>query len=129
MKLLLDTNALIWLLEDSDRLGPAARTAILDDANSLLVSTVSLFEMAIKIRIGKLALDLSEVLARLQESDVGRLDIEDRHCLAMAKIEAAPPHRDPFDLMLVAQAISDGLTIISGDAVMRHYPVTLISAD
>ena len=126
MRLLLDTNALIWLLDGDERLGREALDAIASDVNSVFVSAVSIFEMAVKIRIGKLSLDLGEAIARIDESDIERLGIEDRHCQAMADMAAAHGHRDPFDLMLVAQAMSDDLTLISGDSMMRHYPIALL---
>jgi len=126
MKLLLDTNALIWLLDGDDRLGRNARDAIIDDGNTVHVSAVSIYEMAVKIRIGKLAIDLAGAVARIDESDVERLEIEDEHCLAMAGIAPLPGHRDPFDLMLVAQAMTEGLTIISSDRMLEQYPVTVM---
>ncbi len=127
MKLLLDTNALIWLLKGDEQLGQGARAAINDESNTVFVSAVSIYEMAVKIRIGKLAVDLASVVARIDESDIERMGIEDRHCLVMANIMAVPGHRDPFDLMLVAQAMSDGLTIVSGDRKLKDYPVKVMA--
>jgi PIN domain nuclease of toxin-antitoxin system len=127
MKLLLDTNALIWLLKGDEQLGQGARTAINDESNTVFVSAVSIYEMAVKIRIGKLTVDLASVVARIDESDIERMGIEDRHCLVMANIMAVPGHRDPFDLMLVAQAMSDGLTIVSGDRKLKDYPVKVMA--
>ena len=126
MRLLLDTNALIWLLSGDDRLRQDARDAITGEGNTVFVSAVSMFEMAVKIRIGKLAVDLDSAAARIDESDIERLEIEDKHCLAMAALTPVAAHRDPFDLMLVAQAMTEGLTIISSDPMLGRYPVTVM---
>ncbi len=126
MKLLLDTNALIWLLSGDDQLGPGARNAINDERNTIFVSAVSIYEMALKIRIGKLAIDLDAAITRIDESDIARMEIEDKHCLTMTNIIAVPGHRDPFDIMLIAQAMTDGLTIISSDHKLKEYPVKFL---
>jgi PIN domain nuclease of toxin-antitoxin system len=127
MRLLLDTNALIWLLDGNERLGRGARDAINDEGNTTFVSAVSIYEMAVKIRIGKLAIDLATAISMIEESDIDRMDIEDRHCLAMANIVPLSGHRDPFDLMLVAQAMTDGLTIISSDQALKEYRVNVMA--
>ncbi len=127
MRLLLDTNALIRLLEGDNALDLGARKAIEDEANAVFVSAVSIYEMAVKIRIGKLAMDLPRAIAWLDESDIERLEIEDRHCLAMAGIAAVSGHRDPFDLMLVAQALTEGLTIVTSDRMLERYPIKVMS--
>ena len=126
MRLLLDTNALIWLLNGDEQLSCEAKAAIEDESNMIFVSAVSVFEMAVKIRIGKLKMDLSSAVARIDESDIERLDIRDKHCLAMASIVAAPGHRDPFDLMLVAQAMTEDMTLVSSDHMLEHYPVNVL---
>jgi len=127
MKLLLDTNALIWLLSGKDQLGQGARDAINDERNSIFVSAVSIYEMAVKIRIGKLTIDLDTAITRIDESDIERMEIEDKHCLTMTTIIAVPGHRDPLGLMLIAQAMSDGLTIISRDHRLKAYPVNVLA--
>jgi PIN domain nuclease of toxin-antitoxin system len=127
MRLLLDTNALIWLLSGDERLRQDVRDAIADEGNTIFVSAVSMFEMAVKVRIGKLDIDLASAVATIDESDIERLEIEDKHCLAMAAIAPVPGHRDPFDLMLVAQAMTEGLTVISSDHMLGHYPVTVMA--
>ncbi len=127
MKLLLDTYALIWLLSGKDQLGHNAKDAINDERNTIFVSAVSIYEMALKIRIGKLAIDLDAAITRIDESDIERMEIEDKHCLAMTTIVALPGHRDPFDLMLIAQAMTEGLTIISSDHKLKEYPVNVLA--
>ncbi len=126
MNMLLDTHALLWLFNGDDALGRDAREALADERNSVFVSAVSLYEIAVKIRIGKLTIDLDELVSRIDESDFDRLYVEDRHCAIMAGLPVIPKHRDPFDIMLVAQAIAENLAIVTSDAKLRQYPVTLI---
>ena len=76
MRLLLDTHALLWWLNDDDKLGVQARRVISDSANDVLVSVDSLWEITIKLRIGKLAVDIGEILAVLPDQRFERLDIE-----------------------------------------------------
>ncbi len=120
---LLDTHTLIWALEDSDRLSSAAR-AILDDAgNVVLASAVSGWEIAIKQASGRL-----DVPDNLEEAIEAAGFIKRSITFADARrIRALPAHhRDPFDRMLVAQALEDGIPIITRDPVFARYPVHVI---
>lgn len=87
---------------------------------------VSLHEIAIKIRIGKLTVDIGELIAKLDEFDFERLYVEDRHCVTMAGIAWVPKHGDPFNIMLVAQALADNLLIVTNDGQMAKYPVSVM---
>ena len=118
MSLLLDTHAVYWWLDDDPRLSEAARGAILA-APRVVVSTVSVWEIAIKLSLGKLRLDLAEALRQLALDGFDRLGIEDRHCRRYADLP--PRHRDPFDRMLVAQALEERLTLLSSDRNMPLY--------
>ncbi|MEO6760110.1 MAG: type II toxin-antitoxin system VapC family toxin [Saprospiraceae bacterium] len=123
MTYLIDTQVLLWALEENTLLSKQAQSLLIDPANVLLVSTASLWELAIKVNIGKLALSqpLSEIIARLPEADLAILPIETKHIL---EVELLPLiHRDPFDRMIIAQAISEGLQIISSDGIFSQYPV------
>lgn len=103
MRLLLDTHALLWWLNDDAKLGNHARGLIGDSENDVLVSVVSLWEITVKLRIGKLDADLEEILAILPAQGFDRLDISDAHLIALAALPLH--HRDPFDHLLMAQAV------------------------
>lgn len=110
--LLLDTHVLLWLLDDSPRLGIAARERISASA-AVYVSAASTWELAIKAAIGKIALpdDFGDAIER---SGLRDLPVTRRHTLASDL--AALPHRDPFDAVLVAQAAVEGLGLLTADA-------------
>ena len=118
MRLLLDTHALFWWLDDDPKLSSTAREAILA-ARQVAVSTVSVWELAIKLSLGKLRFDLDEALRQVALDGFDRLLVEDRHCRRYALLPLF--HRDPFDRMLVAQALEEGLTLLSDDGDMPLY--------
>ena len=119
MRLLLDTNALLWLLAGDPRLGPQARQEV-EAAGELVVSAASLWEIAIKVSIGKLAA-LPGLPAVLAEAGVRRLGIEDEH---LRRLESLPwHHRDPFDRLLIAQAQAEALTVLTADPAFGDYAV------
>ena len=125
MKLLLDTNALLWLLNNDGRLGPTARGMIQDPSNNVLVSIASLWEIAIKQRIGKLQADVLAVAASVERSSAVVLPITLPH---LATLLGLPRHhRDPFDHLLIAQAIAENATLMSEDRRMPSYPVPVAS--
>ena len=123
MKLLLDTHALLWWLADDAQLGPRARDLIADPGTTVLVSTASLWEIAVKRRVGKLEADLGEIMAALDDEGFERLDIGSAHLLALAGLPMLPEHRDPFDHLLIAQAIAEDATFVSEDRHTPRYPV------
>lgn len=123
MIVLLDTHALIWSLEDSPRLSPAARNAIEDAANVVLASAASAWEITIKRALGRLSVpdnleDAIEAAGFMKRS----ITFQDAQRLG----SLAPHHRDPFDRMLVAQALVDGIPIISCDPLVAQYPIQII---
>lgn len=123
MILLLDTHALVWALEDSPRLSPRAREAIEDPGNTVLASVVSAWEIAIKQAMGRIDApgDLAEAIEAV--GFVRRVvDFADVERLA----SLAPHHRDPFDRMLVAQAMKDGVPIVSCDRQIAQYPIQVV---
>lgn len=124
MKLLLDTHALLWWLADDVQLGSKARGLIADPGNTILVSNVSLWEIAIKVGIGKLQVDIDQVVAAIRARGLDEFGLEPAHLLTLAALERH--HRDPFDHMLIAQAIVEGATLMSDDARMAAYPVALV---
>ncbi|MDE2767440.1 MAG: type II toxin-antitoxin system VapC family toxin [Chloroflexota bacterium] len=124
MRLLLDTHAFLWWAEDSPRLPQPARRAIHDEDNDVLVSAATAWEITTKHRLGKLpdadpiASDIPGAIAAqgFQELPLSVADA--------ARAGALPgPHRDPFDRMLIAQALSLDLVLISNDAAFDRYPV------
>lgn len=124
MRILLDTHTLLWFVEASSNLSDQARELIDDPANQKVVSIVSLWEIAIKHSLGRLALSLplSQYIAtHLTPSKVELLPIEIPHLLTFAQLPWY--HRDPFDRLLVAQAIAENIPLISIDAVLDSYPV------
>ncbi len=118
MRLLLDTNVLLWWLSDDPKLSPAARTRI-QNAQEVYVSSASIWESAIKAGIGKLDIDVDLLAAEINNSGFIELPVTARHA---AKVTHLPNiHRDPFDRMLVAQAISEPLTLLTADEKLRGY--------
>lgn len=125
MRLLLDTHALLWTLLERKRLSATATEAIEDGANDVFVSVVSVWEIEIKLAKGKLPIP-GTLKEALSEQRFESLPVTLRHVLA---VESLPRHhRDPFDRMLIAQAQLDGLTLVSSDSEIRHYPVAVLPA-
>jgi len=118
MRLLLDTNALLWALTNGPRIAPV-RELLLDDENEVFVSTVSWWEIAIKTRIGKLDANLPELRATAQESGFLELPLLGSHAEMLATMPRH--HNDPFDHMLVAQAMAEPMRLITGDNVLSQY--------
>jgi len=125
LRLLLDTHALIWALEEPERLSARARTAIGAEDAEVFVSVVSPWEMAIAKSRGRLRVP-DDLESQLGQKRFDLLPVLLRHAAA---VESMPHyHRDPFDRMLVAQAQVDGLTIVTADRKLRDYPVALFPA-
>ena len=124
MRLLLDTHALLWWLTDDRSLPASARKLIARGSNTIVVSSASAWEIAIKVRLGKLpmAVDLVADLERvlIQES-FEALAISVDHSVRAGLLPG--PHRDPFDRMLIAQSQAEGLPIVSNDAAFDGYGV------
>lgn len=124
MRLLLDTQVVLWSLSAPDRLSNAATIAIVDPTNSVDVSVASLWELSIKQSIGKLTVDgnLREHLVRQRYSELPVLGV---HALAVRDLPLH--HRDPFDRLLIAQA-REGLTLVTADHAMSAYDVPIMPA-
>ena len=124
MNLLLDTHAVIWFLEGSDRMRPEARAAI-ESAEQVYVSSATIWEMAIKVARGRLEAP-ADFPDRLLDLGMLQLALEWEH----ARVAGGLPlhHRDPFDRMLVAQAIVERLTIVTRDEDIARYPVPVLTA-
>jgi PIN domain nuclease of toxin-antitoxin system len=123
--LLLDTHAFLWFDWGDPLLSRKARSLIEDEANQILVSVASIWEIAIKVRTGKLSLvsSLEDFLVEhLDGNDIELLGIERRHCVRLAELPMH--HRDPFDRMLVAQSQVESIPLISTDSLFDAYGVT-----
>jgi len=125
VRLLLDTHALLWWLLDDPALPAAPRRAI-ERAEAVFVSAASVWEVAIKQRLGKLpelTLGVAELPALIRESRFLPLAVDDRHAAAVATLPLH--HRDPFDHLLIAQALTERLTLVTRDRQFAAYGVTL----
>jgi PIN domain nuclease of toxin-antitoxin system len=122
MRLLLDTHLLLWTISESRRLSPAARQLIGDPSNELCFSTASVWEVAIKHGRGRDDFQVDPRLLRrgLLDNLYQELPVTGEHAMAVASLP--PLHRDPFDRMLVAQSIVEGITLLTGDPLVAQYP-------
>lgn len=122
MNLLLDTHTLIWMATDAARLSADATSALTDPANDLYASAVSGWEISIKRARGRLRFpDVDRrMLATLR---VAELPVTFDHAAHVARLPEL--HRDPFDRMLIAQAVAEDLTIVSRDRAFEGYPVSV----
>jgi PIN domain nuclease of toxin-antitoxin system len=128
MRLLLDTHCWLWLKEDPARLPSRLRRRIIRDPGNLVLSSVVVLEVAIKLSLGKLRLARGPAafVSDLLEDGVRPLAATVDHMLTLA---ALPPiHRDPFDRMLVAQAVTEGLMLVSADPQVLAYRVKSLDA-
>jgi PIN domain nuclease of toxin-antitoxin system len=127
VRLLLDTHAFLWWVEGTPALGRRARAAVSDPENEVLVSVASCWELAIKLSLGRLRLTRSLerfVPEQLTRNGFVLLGVDFRHVARVADLPFH--HRDPFDRLLVAQALQDDLAIVSADRVLRKYGVTVV---
>ena len=118
MKILLDTHIYLWWLIDAPELSRSARN-LLAEADSILVSVVSLWEAGIKWQAGKLPVSPSDLHESLATNNFRALPVTISHALAVAKLPSI--HKDPFDRMLVAQAIAEPLHLLTTDRVLAEY--------
>lgn len=127
MRVLLDTHAFIWWTVDPVRLGPRANRLCFDPATQLVLSVANIWEMQIKVMAGKLTMHkpLRRMIAdQVQENGVEVLPVELEHVL---RLESLPPiHKDPFDRLLVAQAMVEGCDLITHDPTVAQYPVNVL---
>jgi PIN domain nuclease of toxin-antitoxin system len=122
VKLLLDTQLLLWAAGHPKRLSPTARKLLHDPQNELWFSAASLWEIAIKSTLGREDFRVEPRLLRRGLLDNGyvELPVTSQHAVS---IDVLPPlHRDPFDRLLLAQALSEGITLLTGDEQLAQYP-------
>jgi PIN domain nuclease of toxin-antitoxin system len=118
MRVLLDTHIFYWLFYEQHRLPSAART-ILDDADAVYVSAVSFWELAIKVRVGKLTADIPELLSSLEAANLLELPVLARHTPLVSILPLH--HADPFDRLLIAQAMTEPLHLLTVDPQLKQY--------
>lgn len=125
MKLLLDTHTFLWFITGASQLSVNARLVIEDPSNDKFVSIVSLWEIALKFSLGKLTLqDDFDVLFpnQLVINGFEELSIENKHFYELVRMPFH--HRDPFDRLMIAQAISEKMSVVSIDAAFDNYSIT-----
>lgn len=124
MRALLDTHALLWWLSDDPELTRAARRAIAETSNTLIVSAASAWEIATKVRLGRLptAADLvSNFSEQIEREGFQLMSISAAHAIRAGLLPG--PHKDPFDRMLIAQSQAEDISIISNEAIFESYGV------
>lgn len=124
MKYLLDTHCFLWAITNDSRMSTRARAVFLDAGNKLYLSVASLWEIAIKVRLGRL--HLPEPAERYLRDQMSRntiqlLPIEPAHAFRLFHLP--DPHRDPFDRMIIAQSLEDRLPIVTADPLIGRYAV------
>lgn len=127
MTLLLDTHVFLWSIGDADRLSQTAAHAIRSKNNELVLSCISLIEIAIKIQSGKLDVAFSPGYVTHYMSEIGIsriLDITSAHAYTMLTIPRL--HGDPFDRLLVAQCVTENMRLVTADRVFKKYPVNVL---
>jgi PIN domain nuclease of toxin-antitoxin system len=127
MKVLLDTHALLWLITGDDRLSENARQIFLNEESRLFFSSASLWEICIKKSLGKISLKggwFHTIQAEMEINTIQWLPIEMAHCVEVAEMPFH--HRDPFDRMLIAQAIVEDLQLLSRDRRLSDYGIERI---
>jgi len=118
MRLLLDTHIVLWVMQGASQLSPQARRLI-DGADQVYVSSVSLWEASIKASLGKLKVDMDLLDRRLRDTAMRPLAVNWDHATALRRLPRL--HGDPFDRMLVAQAVSEPMQLLTHDATLARY--------
>jgi PIN domain nuclease of toxin-antitoxin system len=125
VRLLLDTHTLLWLMEDSPRLSRRARSLI-SESSEIYVSSVSIWEIAVKFRLGKIEEGAEIVVAKLGAAGLRELNVNYRHAVATSKLPLL--HGDPFDRLLIAQAMTELMQFLTADQRLTDYSDLVICA-
>lgn len=118
MRLLLDTHIFLWAVSGSGQLKPQARRLI-SSADDVFISSASVWEIAIKARLGKVTADADELVLAIARSGFQELPVRAAHAAMVGRLDMH--HNDPFDRLLVAQAISEPLRLLTADAALKPY--------
>jgi PIN domain nuclease of toxin-antitoxin system len=128
MRVLLDSHLLVWISEDSPKLPKAVRLMLEEEDHSFFFSAVSLWELAIKSSLGKRGylVNVRQLYSELVDHRYGEISLSTRHAFALENLPAI--HKDPFDRILIAQAMSEGITLLTSDETVALYnaPVQLV---
>ncbi len=124
MRILLDTHVYLWWLQDHPNLSAAARTKIVA-ATDVYVSSASIWEAAIKVGIGKLEVDIDQLVAEIDNSGFRELPVSARHAAMVTRLPDI--HRDPFDRILVAQALCEPLRLLTADSILSGYSELIVA--
>lgn len=124
MRYLLDTHVFLWWMSGNERLSINTRKLIASMETDILVSVATLWEILVKVRAGRLEADLREIEQTIEDDSFELLGVATAHLRTLLTLPAH--HRDPFDHLLIAQAISEDVILISEDCMMRRYPVRLL---
>lgn len=125
-RLLLDTHLVLWWLNADSRLPAAVVERVQAPEAEVFVSQASLWEMAIKVSIGRLRVDLPELECQVPRQGFRWLQVTNAHLLAVAELESDGEHRDPFDRLLVCQSRAEPLLLLTVDSQLRRYGSTVI---
>jgi len=128
MKLLLDTHLLLWAAGNPDRLPDAARGLLEDPQNEPIFSAASLWEVAVKHGLGRADFRVDARLLRrgLLDNGYGELPITSEHAVALDSLPSI--HKDPFDRILIAQSMVEGITLLTADPLVAQYPAPIRKA-
>lgn len=124
-RLLLDTHALIWALAAPDELVPPARRALEEPSNTILVSPASLYEISLKVALGKLPQPAADLLSSIEAVGFAELPVRTAHASLAGRLPFH--HRDPFDRLLIAQAMLEDLTVVTRDHQFGLYDLPVLA--
>lgn len=125
LRILLDSHVFLWWIDDPERIATPVRDAIADGRNDVHLSLASVWELAIKIGAGKLAVPIP-LAEMVQRSEIPVLPIAFDHVIAAGALP--PHHRDPIDRLMVSQALAEGLTVATRDPVFSKYGIAVMAA-
>ncbi len=126
--LLIDTQSFIWFVEDDPKLPVSVRNVMEDEKCNLFVSIACLWEIVIKSSLGKLRLkkDIHEIINGVTKSGFSILQITSQHLITLHRLEYI--HRDPFDRIIISQAITENMQVVSSDEIFNKYQINMIKA-
>ncbi len=124
MRLLLDTHIFLWLTADDKRLNEQARQTMLG-ASEIFISSASIWEIAVKFRIGKIRVDPEDAIREMEICGFQELPVRNSHAAEVARLPLL--HNDPFDRLLIAQAITEPLHLLTADACLAAYSELVVT--
>lgn len=120
MQILLDTHIFLWLISDSKKLKPAAKRFI-TEADAVYVSAASIWEISIKVALKKLRANPDDLAGAITQAGLIELPVTAKHAATVATLPLHPDHNDPFDRLLIAQALTEPLLLLTNDAQLAQY--------